>query len=86
MMRPDRETESVGVVAYVLDRLYRERTSESSLKVKEIECLQLDTCSSSAFPSDFRSVRASSASPLAVRDGSAQGDFQSTCGQGPIPN
>jgi len=39
MMRPDRNTESVGVVAYVLDRLYRERTSESSLKVKDIECL-----------------------------------------------
>ena len=39
MMRPDMNTESVGVVAYVLDRLYREQTSDSSLKVKEIERL-----------------------------------------------
>ena len=39
MTRPDMNTESVGVIAYVLDRLYREQTSESSLKVNDIECL-----------------------------------------------
>ncbi|MGH9784741.1 MAG: hypothetical protein ACRD88_11190, partial [Terriglobia bacterium] len=39
MMRPDTEMESVGAIAYVLDRLYREQARESTLKVKEIECL-----------------------------------------------
>jgi hypothetical protein len=36
IVRPETE-ESVGVIAYVLDRLYREHTGEPSLKAKEIE-------------------------------------------------
>lgn len=38
IMRPDAASESVRVVAYVLDRLYREHAGDSSVKVKDIEC------------------------------------------------
>jgi hypothetical protein len=38
IVRPNAATESVRVVAYVLDRLFREHTGDSAMKVKEIEC------------------------------------------------
>lgn len=38
IVRPQVETESIGVVAYTLDRLFREHVAGPKLKIKEIEC------------------------------------------------
>ena len=38
IMRPNKESESTDVVAYVLDRLFREHSTEPRRKIKELEC------------------------------------------------